>query len=143
MPGAHEGGCICGRVRYSVDGEPARVTICHCAWCQRRTGSAFGVEVVLSDSQVTFTGDPPSVYRHISDESGRWLDQRFCPHCATKLGLNLEAIPGWTSIPAGTFDDPSWIARDRQSFRDIYVRSARDWAAIPDGVEVYEEHFRK
>ena len=37
------GQCVCGKVTYTVVGEPARITICHCKWCQRRTGSAFGV----------------------------------------------------------------------------------------------------
>ena len=72
------GGCVCGKIRYTITGEPLRVTICHCEWCQRRTGSAFGVEVVFEKDKVVFSSDDKSVYRHVSEETGRWLDQHFC-----------------------------------------------------------------
>jgi hypothetical protein len=138
----HEGGCVCGAVRYVVQGDPARVTICHCTWCQRRTGSAFGVEVVFRFDQVTVSGDALRTYRHTSDESGRWLDQDFCARCGANIGFTLEAVPGVRTIAAGTFDDPSWITSDRFNFRHVFLRSVRPWSTVPDHVERYETHFR-
>jgi hypothetical protein len=38
----HEGGCLCGAVRYRVEGEPARASVCNCTACHRRTGSLAG-----------------------------------------------------------------------------------------------------
>ena len=139
----HAGGCVCGSVRYVAQGDPARITVCHCTWCQRRTGSAFGVESVFKAEDVSFTGDTLQTYRHISDESGRWVDQYFCTRCGTNIGIALEAVPGLRTIAAGTFDDPSWLDRGKHSFRYVYLRSAQDWAEIPDGVEKYEVHWRK
>jgi len=104
-----KGQCVCGKVSYSVAGEPKRVTICHCRWCQRRTGSAFGVEVVFDTNQVTINDDLVTRYRHISDETGRWLDQHFCDKCGSNIGFTLEAVPGIRTIAVGTFDDPSWV----------------------------------
>jgi hypothetical protein len=138
----HEGGCVCGAVRYVVQGEPERVTVCHCTWCQRRTGTAFGVEAVFKLENVTITGDSRRTYRHISDQSGRWLDQDFCARCGANIGFTLEAVPGIRTLAAGSFDDPSWINRRRTSFRYVFVRSARDWSTLPAGVEQYEAHFR-
>jgi hypothetical protein len=139
----NEGGCVCGALRYVAHGDPERITICHCAWCQRRTGSAFGVEAVFKTERVTLRGDSLRTYRHISDESGRWLDQYFCSRCGTNTGITLEAAPGIRTIAAGTFDDPSWLKAEKYKFRYVYLRSAQDWSDIPDGVERYEEHFRK
>jgi len=56
MAGQRAGGCVCGAVRFVATGEPLRVTICHCTWCQRRTGTAFGTEVVYQAGQVALTG---------------------------------------------------------------------------------------
>jgi hypothetical protein len=143
MTDKHEGGCVCGSLRYVARGDPERVTICHCTWCQRRTGSAFGVEAVFPASAVDLSGDTLLTYRHISDVSGRWLDQQFCSRCGANIGFMAEAVPGIRTIAAGTFDDPSWIEPGRYSFRYVYLRSAQAWSTLPDGVERYEAHFRR
>ena len=42
-----EGGCLCGKVRYSADAEPAFVGVCHCKNCQKGIGAAFATVVAL------------------------------------------------------------------------------------------------
>jgi len=141
MSALHEGGCVCGSVRYATEGDPMRVVVCHCTWCQRRTGSAFSVEPVFADLQLRMNGGPLTRYRHVSDESGRWLEMQFCPTCGTNIGLVLEWRPGITIIDAGTFDDPSWIRADKHRFRHIFLRSAQAWSRVPEGAETFEKHF--
>jgi hypothetical protein len=143
MATKHEGGCVCGSVRYTTIEDPIRVTVCHCTWCQKRTGSAFSVEAIFNEDRVEFSGGALTKYRHISDESGRWLDLEFCPRCGTNIGFTLEWRPGIRVIDAGTFDDPSWIQADRHHFRHIFLRSAQRWSDVPAGVEKYEKHFLK
>lgn len=140
MSEQHGGGCVCGAVRYVTRGDPLRVTVCHCRWCQRRTGSAFSVEPVFEEGQVEITG-AVTRYRHVSDESGRWLDTEFCPKCGTTIGFTLQWRPGVRVVDAGTFDEPGWIRADRYPFRYIYLRSAQKWSQVPDGADTYEKHF--
>src|SRR5262245_4018306 len=121
----HEGGCVCGGVRFRALGAPLRVTVCHCTWCQRRTGTAFGTEVVYLRDQVELLGQTIARYRHISDESGRWLEIEFCSRCRSNLGFTLEAVPGIRTLPAGAFDDPSWISPEQCKFRHVFTRSRR------------------
>lgn len=136
------GGCVCGSVRFRASGEPLRVTICHCRWCQRRTGTAFGTEVVFGSGQVVFTGQDITRYRHTSDESGRWLDVEFCARCGSNLGFTLQAVPEIRTLPAGAFDEADWIRADRYKFRHVYLRSRRDWSDLSPLVEMHEQHFR-
>jgi hypothetical protein len=138
----HDGGCVCGGVRFKAAGEPLRVTICHCRWCQRRTGTAFGIEVVYQQDRVEMIGETLARYRHVSDESGRWLDVEFCNRCGGNLGFTLEAVPGVRTLPAGAFDDPAWLSPERQAFRQVFVRTRRDWADVSASVEMHERHFR-
>jgi len=142
MNDQHGGQCVCGNVTFTVTGDPKRITICHCQWCQRRTGSAFGVEAVFEESQIEIYDDAVTTYRHISDESGRWLDQYFCQQCGSNLGFSLEAVPGIRTIAAGIFDDPSWLQSNRFQTRHVYTRSAQDFIKIPNDVEQFERHFR-
>jgi len=117
------GGCVCGAVKFDCTGVPARVTICHCLWCQRRTGSAYGVEVVYLNQNVNIIGDSLRAHRHISDESDRWIDMHFCDKCGTNLGLTLEIKPEIRSLPAGAFDDPLWFEKNECEVRHVYMRS--------------------
>ena len=118
------------------------MTICHCLWCQRRTGSAFGIEAVFAESAVVVSGSRMSHYSHRSDESGRWVEQTFCSRCGSNLGLTLEAVPGIRSVAAGAFDDPSLLRRGSYPVRHVFTRSAAGWVDVPDTVEQFERHFR-
>jgi hypothetical protein len=142
MTTIHEGGCVCRSVRYQTVGEPTRVTVCHCTWCQRRTGSAFGVGSVFRKEHVLLTGLEPKTYRHHSDESRRWLDLQFCPNCGTNIGFTLEWVPEVFAVESGTFDDPGWIRLGEHDFRYIFLSSAQNWSTLPEGVERHARHFR-
>lgn len=142
MPVQRTGQCVCGAVRYACAGEPERVTVCHCRWCQRRTGTAFGTEVVFQEGNITFSGLVPASYRHTSDESGRWLEIYFCPRCGSNLGFTLQAVPGVRTVPAGTLDDPSFLDPRQVKFRHVFARTRRAWGDLTPDVDVHERHFR-
>mgnify|MGYP003325429722 CR=1 FL=1 len=55
MDEKHQGGCFCGKLRYEPVGNPVRTAVCHCRYCQLRTGTAFGISVYFNTDQVTFT----------------------------------------------------------------------------------------
>ena len=80
----HEGGCVCGAVRFKTKGPPRHAFACHCAFCQRASGSAFSVEAIFPKEAVEITGGPLTTYEHKSDESGRALFPRFCARCALR-----------------------------------------------------------
>ena len=108
----HEGGCLCGAVRYRAKNEPVRRAVCHCRSCQRRTGSAFGIGAYFDETDVELHGTLRT-YEHRSDESGRWLKMQFCPNCGSTVTWTLELYPG--------------------------TRSKHKWLACPPGVEVFEK----
>jgi hypothetical protein len=136
------GQCVCGSVQFVCAGEPERVTVCHCLWCQRRTGTAFGTEAVFQEKNIAFSGIAASSYRHTSDESGRWLEIYFCPRCGSNLGFTLQAVPGVRTVPAGTFNDPTSLSAEHVKFRHVFTRTRRQWSEITSNVEAYEKHFR-
>ena len=127
MNDVHGGGCVCGSVRYQISGEPVICQVCHCRFCQRRSGSAFGTVAYFEERDVTFLQGELRTYEHHSDESGRWLKMQFCPRCATTVTHTVEMRPGLRAIAMGTLDDPEWPPFQRH----IWVRSKRSWVSIP------------
>jgi hypothetical protein len=131
----HEGGCSCGAVRYRVRNKPVRTGVCHCTFCQRRTGSAFGIGAYFREQDVEILSGELKTYEHRSDESGRKLWMQFCANCGSTVTWTLELLPGTRAIAGGSFDDPNWLKIERHG----WTRSAQRWVALPHDVEVFEK----
>ncbi len=140
MSNVHEGGCLCGDIRFRTTADPVRTTICHCTFCQRFTGSAFLVEPIFKAQDVAFTGAEPKVFEHLSDGSHKTVSLNFCPRCGTTLFLKFERFPEVLGLCGGAFDDPNWFDRGPGKGRHIFTRSAQTGVALPPGVDIYDEH---
>jgi hypothetical protein len=139
MP-AHEGGCLCGAIRYAVKTPPMRVTICHCRFCQRATGSAYLVEPIFGKDDFEIISGSPKVYSHRSAGSGKMVDVHFCATCGTKLYLSFERFPNVVGVYGGTFDDPNWFERSAKNSRHIFLSVAQNGTVIPAGIDCYDLH---
>ena len=118
----HEGGCLCGAVRYRVVGEPLAVSICHCVNCQRNSGSAFSVNAIFPREALTMSGSP-AVYEDRGD-TGEIVRRIFCGRCGTPLeSQSVFSAPSHAVLKAGTFDDPSKFVPDSE----LYCISAMPW----------------
>jgi hypothetical protein len=140
MPDIHEGGCLCGDIRYRTAAAPVRVTICHCTFCQRLTGSAFLVEPIFRRHDVVFSGATSGTWDHRSDGSGKRFTVNFCGACGTTLYLDMERFPDILGLCGGTFDDPNRFERSSDDCRRIFTRSAQRGVVLPEGVKIYAEH---
>jgi hypothetical protein len=135
MPETHEGGCLCGAHRYRVKGDPMRVSVCHCTFCQRRTGSACAIGVFFAEENVEITGNDLAIYEHKSDESKLKIWLNFCKRCGTTVSAKLERFPAGRVIFGGTFDDPNWFNIERH----IWSRSAPHWFKFSENVPCFEK----
>jgi hypothetical protein len=136
----HEGGCICGAVRYRTLADPLRVTVCHCKWCQRATGSAYMVEPIFRQEDLRVTEGTPATYHHRSGGSGKMVQVHFCAACGTKLYLTFERFSGTCGVYAGTFDDPDWFELRPYNSKHIFIEAARHETILPPGVPAFGEH---
>lgn len=143
MSNINEGGCLCGDVRYRTIAEPLRVTICHCSFCQKITGSAFLVEPIFRRQDVAFSGIGARHYDHWSDSSHKRVSVNFCGRCGTTIYLDLERFPDILGLFGGTFDNPNWFERDPARCRHIFTRSAQDGVVLPAGFDTFTEHALK
>ena len=126
MSPTHKGGCLCGSVRYQVTGAPEVASICHCRYCQLRSGSAFAVSVYFTQNQVQL-GHGAVKTHELTTASGRAFDTRFCTKCGTTVWWTIGTRPNSIGISGGTFDPPSfWYDIDRE----VFTRSRAEFISI-------------
>src|SRR6187200_2840403 len=126
-----EAACHCGQLRLEVSGEPFAVSICNCLACQRRTGSAFGMQAGFKAEQVQVAGRF-SDYARISDESDRKEHVfHFCPDCGSQVFYTEPTEPDLIVVSIGSFADPTFPPPTESS----YDSRRHPWIQLPDTVE--------
>jgi hypothetical protein len=120
------GGCLCGNLRYTVGDDPVLTAICHCKSCQKQTGAAFAVVVVVAKAGLSFEGDLASF--DVLGASGLPTRRIFCPKCGSPVAVEPSSNPDLTYLGAGTLDDTSWVNPTAQQWCD----SAQPWVRISD-----------
>jgi hypothetical protein len=123
--------CSCGQLSLVCEGEPVRISMCHCRACQRRTGSAFGVQARFPDSQVHEIRGRTSTYVRIAD-SGNAATFHFCPDCGSTVYWTIAAMPGFYAVAVGAFADPQFPP-PRVS---VYEARMHGWVMAPDTLEL-------
>jgi hypothetical protein len=126
----YRGGCQCGRVRYRITAQPLMLAVCHCKECQRQSGSAFGMSLIVPQEGVAIEGTLKMFER--SSESGRPLKCFFCPECGTRIYHQPSFAPVF-NIRAGTLDDTSGLEPKMHA----WTSSKQLWTPIPEGVPTH------
>jgi hypothetical protein len=111
-----EGGCLCGAVRYRVEGEPLRVGLCHCADCRKESGSSF----------VTFAVWPRSAFSSNGDFTTH-MGRSFCPLCGARLFCLRDDE---AELRIGSLDAaPNELAPEYEA----WVKRREPWLAVLSG----------
>jgi hypothetical protein len=124
--------CSCGQLHLTAEGEPIRISICHCLACQRRTGSAFGAQARFPRDKVVIEGRSTRYER--TGDSGNRATFHFCPDCGATVHYELEGLPDAIAVPLGAFADPTFPA-PRVS---VYEARRHPWAGIPQDIEHWD-----
>jgi hypothetical protein len=126
----HTATCRCGQLRATATGEPVRVSVCHCLNCQKRSGSAFAVQVRFPANQVVITGQSKS-FEKVAD-SGNRATYHFCPDCGSDVHYeNHGKFDGLVAIPLGAFDDPYFTT---PAF-SVWEERQHEWVEIAGDIE--------
>ena len=132
-----EGGCTCGQVRYRIDAPPLVVHCCHCSWCQRETGSAFALNVVVEADRVSLL-QGGVVLVPTPSASGKGQRIARCPACHMAVWSHY---PGGGDairfIRAGTLDTPSRVTPDFH----IYTSTRLPWVRLPEDARAFAEFY--
>jgi hypothetical protein len=122
--GMVRGSCLCGRVKYRINGALTRALYCHCQMCRKAQGSAFRArasakasefEWLQGEEAVTFYESSPGNYRG------------FCSVCGSPVVSKFHGVP-YVGVPLGPLDDDPGVRPELH----VHVGSKAQWFDITD-----------
>ena len=126
----YRGSCVCGAVRYHVEGRVSAIWLCHCSKCRRATGSAFAATALCRAERFHWDAGEGNV---ASWTSPTGYECRFCRTCGAPLPWEDE---GRVFLNAGALEGPF----ERGVVRHIFAASKAPWWEITDDRPRFDEH---
>jgi hypothetical protein len=125
-----DGGCLCEAIRYHVDGDPLMTGVCHCTHCQKQSGAAFSLFVMVPKQNFRLERGTPARFETLG-ESGNPVQRHFCRDCGSPLYSEAAIAPDFYFLKAGTLDERAWLKPTLHLFCD----SAQPWVAIDESAK--------
>jgi hypothetical protein len=127
-----EGGCYCGALRYSAEGEPMMQAQCHCRECQYITGGSPNVFIAMPIPGFKYTKGSPTQFARSDLE--RPVTREFCAKCGTHVVTRAQGFPA-VILKVGSLDDPSLFEGPKLA---IYTVDKQAFHRIPEGIPTFE-----
>lgn len=125
------GSCLCGQVRFELEGTPQFINHCHCSMCRKVHGAAFGSFLHANGSGFRWvTGE--TVVENYQSSPGNL--RAFCKVCGSNMPV-LEDEGDHVNIPAGSLDDDPMV----RPVVHIQTASKAPWYEITDALPQFAE----
>ena len=129
------GGCQCGALRYEIRAEPMTLYVCHCTECQRQSGAAFGMSLMVARPSLVYVSGTPRRWSRTAD-SGRVIESDMCEACGVRPVNHPKTNDKVSIVKPGTLDDTGWL----HPVGHIWTKSAQPWVPIPKDRVIHEAH---
>ena len=127
---AGQGGCLCGAVRYRLNGAPQATSLCHCDSCRRAAGGPSLAWAIFAEAEVEIVEGALAIY-----ESSPGVERGFCARCGTALSYRRASRPGLFDVTTASLDDPEAFPPDKE----IWVSERLSWVAANRGLPQYDQ----
>lgn len=127
-----QGRCLCGGVRFQIEGELAPIQICHCGQCRKAQGGAFASNIPVAEGAFQLLAGEELLQRY---ESSPGKQRVFCRQCGSPLFSRHELIPGVLRIRAGLLEGEL----QTRPAAHFFVASKANWWTLDDELPRYAE----
>ncbi len=127
----HKGSCLCGGVRYEIDGRLEMILHCHCSMCRKATGAAFRTRAAVRSSEFRWASGATLVRRYRSSPTNV---RTFCGTCGSTLITEFPSEPDWLGLALGTLD----TSPPNRPEAHVYVASMASWFSIEDALAQHD-----
>lgn len=132
-----EGGCYCGAVRYTAEGEPMMKAECYCRECQYIAGGANLLMMAMPVEGFELTKGKVKGYKR--DDIEHAVTREFCENCGTHLFTRAASFKAGVIIKVGSLDDPSVFGKAESA---NYIGDAQPFHRLPTDIPCYEKWMR-
>jgi hypothetical protein len=126
----HEGGCLCGALRFKTGMDPEDTGYCHCTLCQKSTGAPVLAWASFPAECFQYITGTPTVYH-----SSSWGQREFCGTCGTQICYRDSNGAGIIDVNIGSLDNPSSFPPRCH----IFVKDKLPWMSLDDHLPQYQE----
>ena len=120
------GSCLCGAVRYEIDGPIGPAEYCHCSMCRKAHGTAFSANAEIASSSFRVALGAELISEFASSAQRR---KGFCQRCGSQVFIRRLDDPATLVITLGTLDSDPDTPRPT---RHVFVDSKATWHDITD-----------
>lgn len=129
----HQGGCLCGGLRYEFTAPLQDIAHCHCSTCRRSSGGIVTTWISVPLTSFRWLAGAPREYA-----SSATCTRSFCPTCGAQLTLFTRLSPHSLDITIATLDEPALAPADRH----IWVQSRLPWLHLDEHLpQEQQEHI--
>ncbi|GAO36624.1 aldehyde-activating protein [Sulfuricella sp. T08] len=129
----YRGGCLCGVVRFEIEGPIRNIVYCHCSQCRKAQGSAFATNGIVRASGFRITSGEDALTGY---ESTPGQTKFFCKICGSPILSKSESRPEDVRVRLGTIDSDI----EERSVAHIFATSKANWEEISGDLPQYEAY---
>jgi hypothetical protein len=124
------GSCLCGGIRYEIEGTLGPVVNCHCSMCRKATGAAFRPRAAVASADFHWRAGADLLVRY---PSSRGEERTFCRVCGATLVTLFRDRPDQLGLALGTLDDDPGV----RASAHVFVASKAPWFEIEDDLPCF------
>ena len=129
----YQGSCLCGAVRFEIDGAIRDIIHCHCSQCRKAQGSAFATNGNVAKRNFRFLCGED---RLTSFEAAPGHHKLFCSACGSPMLSTNAAHPDWVRVRLGTIESPI----DERPGAHIFMDSKANWDELDAALPQFPEY---
>lgn len=129
------GSCLCGAVKYEINGEAQRFFHCHCNRCRKTTGAGHASNLLVTPAGCLRWLAGEELLRNYKVPEAKRFFNCFCSQCGSPMPRVVPGLDG-VILPAGTLDaEPPMQPQAR-----IFWDSRAEWSCSGDDLPVFVEY---
>lgn len=126
-----KGSCLCGGIRFEIDGEIMMSRYCHCENCRKFSGTAQAAWGLAKNAEFRQTAADTEIGRF---DVGTGSQRAFCSACGSPLWFEPKDMPDFIGIALGAVDAGDVMPPNVH----LWVRSSPAWETIEGDLPQHE-----